>query len=268
MDLAGGIVDLSEEKAGEVVGVEAVAHLVSRAPEADIFEGATAEPGVQPETEDALIGATELAGACEDAAAVDPDGKLESGTVFEGELFGAQFGGAVEGDGGSGGEVFGKACGGDIWGESGVGIEGEGGVFHDHRQAGEWGDGVDAAGAEEGEARVMAFAVFEKLHRSEEIVFDDLTATGQAVHPGEDAGVGGGIDHPIGGWEGIDIAPGAEIGVENFDAESLEGATIEFASRADKVIETKDFEGGIVLAEVSGERTADEAAESRDENFH
>ena len=82
---------MSEEKAGEVLGVEAVAHLVSRAPEADIFEGATAEPGVQPETEDALIGATELAGAREDAAAVDPDGKLESGTVFEGELFGAQF---------------------------------------------------------------------------------------------------------------------------------------------------------------------------------
>jgi len=59
--------------------------------------------GVQPETEDALIGAPELTGTREGAAAVDPDGKLESRTVFEGELFGATFGGAVEGDGGGGG---------------------------------------------------------------------------------------------------------------------------------------------------------------------
>ena len=59
--------------------------------------------GVQPESEDALIGAPELTGTREDAAAVDPDGKLESGNVFEGELFGATFGCAVEGDGGSGG---------------------------------------------------------------------------------------------------------------------------------------------------------------------
>ena len=53
---------------------------------------------VDPEGEDALIGAAELSGAGEHAAAIDPDRKSERGAVLERQLLARQLGRAVERD--------------------------------------------------------------------------------------------------------------------------------------------------------------------------
>lgn len=89
--------------------MEAVADLVSVTAEADVFERALAEMGVEPVGEDALVSAAELSGAGEHAAAVDKDRKSEGLAVFEGEGFAGEFGGAVERDRGGGGKFLGDA---------------------------------------------------------------------------------------------------------------------------------------------------------------
>ena len=89
--------------------MEAVADLVAEAVEADVFQRAAFAPGVDPESEDALVGLAELAGAGHHAAAVDPDREIEGQAVFEGESLGGELGGAVEGNWRGGGEGFGDA---------------------------------------------------------------------------------------------------------------------------------------------------------------
>ena len=103
--------ELFREERGEVAGMETIADLMPVATEADVAERALAEVGVQPVGEDALVGAAELTGPSEDAAAVDEDGEVECCAVFEGEGFAGEFGGAVERDGGGSGEFFGDAGG-------------------------------------------------------------------------------------------------------------------------------------------------------------
>jgi hypothetical protein len=136
----GGRGELLREERSEVARVEAVADLVAVAAEADVFERATAEVGVEPVGEDALVGAAELAGAGEDAAAVDEDGEVEGLAVFEGEGFAGEFGGAVERDGGGGGEGLGDAGGGEAGGrgEDGDGERGRRGEGEAGRKAWLW----------------------------------------------------------------------------------------------------------------------------------
>ena len=89
-------------------------------------------------------------------------------------------------------------------------------------KGGERRDGVDAARAEENETGAVVFAVFEEVDRAAEVVFDELARAGFAVDAGQDARVGGGVDNPVHGWQGLEIARGAEIGVNNFDPEFFE----------------------------------------------
>ena len=117
--------ELFREERGEVAGMETIADLMPVATEADVAERALAEVGVQPVGEDALVGAAELTGPSEDAAAVDEDGEVECCAVFEGEGFAGEFGGAVERDGGGSGEFFGDAGGCEAGRERGEGETGE-----------------------------------------------------------------------------------------------------------------------------------------------
>ena len=66
--------ELFFEERDEVARMEAISHLVTKAAEADVVEGTAAEVGIEPIGEDALIGAAELAGTGEHAAAVYKDG--------------------------------------------------------------------------------------------------------------------------------------------------------------------------------------------------
>ena len=88
--------ELFREHWDEVAWVEAIADLMAVSAEADVFERALAEVGVEPIGEDALVSATELAGTGKDAAAVDKHRKIKGRAVFEGEGFAGEFGGAVE----------------------------------------------------------------------------------------------------------------------------------------------------------------------------
>jgi hypothetical protein len=73
---------LLDKEAGKVLRVKGVADLQAVTAEAEVAQGALFAPGVDPVGDDALIWAAKLAGAGEDAAAVDPDREPESGVVF------------------------------------------------------------------------------------------------------------------------------------------------------------------------------------------
>ena len=126
--------------------METIADLMPVATEADVAERALAEVGVEPVGEDALVGAAELAGTGEDTAAVDEDGEVERGAVFEGEGFAGEFGGAVEGDRGGGGKLLGDAGGCEAGRERGEGKTGR-------RGEGEWGRKAWSATSTGSEAR-------------------------------------------------------------------------------------------------------------------
>ena len=104
---------LLHEEGDEVSGVEAVADLLAGSAEADVFERATGPPTVDPVGEDPLVGLAKLAGSGQDAAAVDPDGKVKGGAVFERKQLGTELRGPVEADRRGRGEGFGKTGGGN-----------------------------------------------------------------------------------------------------------------------------------------------------------
>ena len=135
-------------------------------------------------------------------------------------------------------------------------------------QGGERRDRIDATRAEEDKTGAMGFAEFEEIDRAGEVVFDELAGAGLAVHAREDAGIGGGVDHPIHGGERLEVAGGTEIGVEDFDAKFFEFGAVRFTAGADKIIEAIELMTGARGGEGAGERAADEAANAGDENAH
>lgn len=86
-------------------------------------------------------------------------------------------------------------------------------------ERGEGRDRVDAARAEENEAGAVGLAELEHVDRAAQVVLDELAGTGLAIYASEDAGVGGGVDDPIDGREGFEVARGAEVAVKEFDAD-------------------------------------------------
>ncbi len=261
--------ELFGEERGEVARVEAIADLVAVATEADVAERALAEVGVQPVGEDALIGAAELAGPSEDAAAVDEDGEVERGAVFEGEGFAGEFGGAVEGDGGGGGKFLGDAGGADAAGETGRGGDGAEGVLVDFDgECGEGRDRVDAARGEQNKTGAVGLAELEHVDRAPEVVLDELAGTGLAIDASEDAGIGGGVDDPIDGGERLEVAGGAEVAVKEFDADFFEAVAVGLAAGADEIIEADEGVAGAGFGEGAREGAADKAAHTGDQNSH
>lgn len=260
---AGAGLDLEDQEAGEILGVEDVADLEAVAAEAEVAKGSALAPGVDPVGDDALIGAAELAGSGEDAAAVDPDVEAKGGVVLEGELLGAEFAGAVEGEGRLGGEGFRDAGVGDpVWGGSRVHAEAE--VVFPERDAAEIVDAVNAGGAEHEEAGAASAAELEHVEGADEVVFEELAAAGAAVEAGEDAGVGGGVDDPVHVGEGLEVAGQADVAMEEAHTELLEGEAIDLGAGTAEVVEA---EGGPAAGdEVAEDLAAGEAAGTGDEN--
>ena len=89
--------------------MKAVANLVTVAAEAEIAQWATLDPGMDPKAEDPLVDPAKLAGTTHDTAAIDPDGEVERGAVFECKEFGAELGASIEGEGRVGAEGLGDA---------------------------------------------------------------------------------------------------------------------------------------------------------------
>ena len=70
------------EEGNKIARMQAIAHLIAVAAEAEIFEWALAQPRIDPVGEDALISAAKLASSREHAAAIDENGKVEGFAVF------------------------------------------------------------------------------------------------------------------------------------------------------------------------------------------
>lgn len=144
--------------------------------------------------------------------------------VLEREHFGGEFGAAVEGDWRLRREVLDDAARRDAGRKRFP--ERESIPQTPHRQRGEWWDGIDTAGAEQGEAGAMRFAVFEQVDGAAEIVFEDLARAAAAIDAGEDAGHGGGVEEPVGGGEGVDVGGAARVEMLHGDAAAFQGEAV------------------------------------------
>jgi len=76
--------------------MQAVAHLVAAAGEADVFQRPPAQMGIDPKRKNSLIRFAKLARAREHAAAIDPDGKMKRLRVFERDDFARELAGTVK----------------------------------------------------------------------------------------------------------------------------------------------------------------------------
>lgn len=101
-----------EEEGDEVFGVETIADLFSCATEADVFEGATGFPTMNPVGENTLVGLAELTGSRKHTSAVDPNRKTEGLPVFEGKKLGAKLHITIKADRRGGREGLGDPGGG------------------------------------------------------------------------------------------------------------------------------------------------------------
>ena len=88
---------------------------------------------------------------------------------------------------------------------------------------------------------MMCFAVFKDVDGATQIVFDHLPATALAVHTSENTGIRRCINHPVRIWERLHVAGYPEITVPHSDAQFLQSESVQFASRADKVVKTKNL---------------------------
>ena len=92
----------------------------------------------------------------------------------------------------------------------------------------------------------MGFAKFQKVDRAAQVVLDQLAGTCLAIHSRQHAGIRGGIDDDINGLDGLQVAGGADVSMENFDAELLKFGSIHLASRTDEIVDSEDFQVGAV----------------------
>ena len=248
----------------EVARVEAVADLVPVTAETDVFKWALAEVGVEPIGKNSLVGAAELTGTREHAAAVDKDRKVKRRAVFEREGFAGKFSGAVERDRGGSRKLFGDAGRADTARMRGADGGAKSVLVDLNVEGGEGRDRVDPASGKKDEAGSMGFAELEHVHRAAKIVLDELAGTGFAVDSGKDARVGGGVDDPIDAGKGFEIAGRTKIAVEKFDAEFLQRVAIGLAAGADEIIEAEECVARAGLSQGSGEGAADKAAHTGD----
>ncbi len=216
--------DLLEKQRHQIAGVEAVADLVALAIEADVAERAAVEVGVDPIGEDTLIGATELPSSGHDSTAVDKNLETERLPVFQREHFAGEFCGSVKRDRRLCGKFLADAAGREtgnrrletrnFWR---VGV-----VTNLNREGSERRDRVDPARAEQHKGGLTGLAEFQQIYGAEKVVFNQLARAGFAIHAGKDARVGSCIDNGIDFGNPFEIASGADVSVQDFDAESLE----------------------------------------------
>ena len=233
--------ELRLEERGEVARVQAVAHLVALAPEADVPERPPAQVAVDPVGEDALVRPAELARAREDAAPVDEDGQPEGLAVFQGEGLARELRRAVERDGRRGRERLR-----DPRGPTPAGRRPPSGrkapVRDVHRSAGQGRDAVDPARAQEDEAGAVALAVLEQVDRAAEVVLDQLARAREPVDPGQDARIGRGVDHPVARRAGRRRrSPRGRRAWTSLIPRRFSSARFRLAARADEIVEARDL---------------------------
>src|SRR5690242_9908400 len=139
------IIHLFEQQRHQIARVQHITRLMAVTAETNEFERATAQAGVNPKTDDALIGSSKLSCARQQAAAVDPNRQAKCLTIFKRKKFRSHFTGTVEGKWWHGGKLFGHAPCRNSLGQRLVEIECKCSVVHQHRQASQGWNGVNPA---------------------------------------------------------------------------------------------------------------------------
>ncbi len=256
------VVDLVQDELEEVVDVEHVAYLFAGAAVADVFEGTTEEVAGGPEHDDALVDFAHLPGSGEDAAAVGETAQVVHGDVFGEEVFGAEFGRAVEGTCAVERKGFGEALGGYA-GDVLLGVEFEAGLGFVVGKAADGLDGVDAAGGEEDHGGVVASCEFEGVDSADQVGVDEVV--GGAVVSGEYGGFGAAFEDEVDGTERVEIFAVTDITVDKFDTALAQSGQVEFTAASFEVVKGDKSAVAVVLFETEGKVCADESGAAGDE---
>ena len=251
------VVDLVQDELEEVVDVEHVAYLFAGAAVADVFEGTAEEVAGGPEHDDALVDFTHLPGSGEDAAAVGEAAQIVHGDVFGKEVFGAEFGCAVEGACTIERKGFGEALGGDA-GDVLLFVEFEAGLGFVVGKATDGFDGVDAAGGEEDHGGVVASCEFEGVDSADQIGVDEVV--GGAVVSGEYGGFGAAFEDKIDGTDSVEVFAVTNIAVDKFYTTLAQSRQVEFAAASLEVVKGDNAAVAVVLFETEGKVCADESS--------
>src|SRR4030088_1304389 len=78
------------QERNKIARMQTIAQLIAASFKSDVFERPPLRPRMDPEAEDPLVGAAELAGAGHHSAAVDPHWKIKRLSIFERESFRSQ----------------------------------------------------------------------------------------------------------------------------------------------------------------------------------
>ncbi len=176
--------------------------------------------------------APKLPRAGQHSAAIDPHRKIKSVAVLQGHRFRRQFGAAVQGNRSRHRECFGDALGAHTRRQRLRRIENETPAFGSQRQAGQRGEGVHPAAAQQDKTGLVPLAILEQVRRSVQVVLNQLTAARPPVDARQHARVGRGVDHPIGRRQGFQIRRHARIAMKDLDAQRAQIAAVSSARRA------------------------------------
>src|SRR5207248_11586539 len=80
--------------------------------------------------------------------------------------------------------------------------------------------------------------------------------------------VGGGIDHPVGWGQRLEIARRPEVAVKEFDPPALEIGAIGFTAGPDEIIEAGHLMSAAVLRQRPRQGAADKTADARNQDAH
>ena len=251
------------DKHKKVLGVEAITNLMSRAFKTDVFEGGLSGPAMDPVAEDSLVGFAKLPSPSHDPAAVDPHGEAEGCPVLQGQLLAGQLARPVEGNGCRRGKIFRYPA---EPGRAAALLEDKGALLFNHRKSTEGRDRVNPTGAEQDHPGRLPFADFQKVYRSPEVVLQQFAAAGLAIHPSENAGIGGGVDDPIDATGLLEVLLPPDVPHPKLHPSRLDDGAVELTARATEVIKTADLVAR--LAEAEGQLGTNKAADAADQNFH
>src|SRR5258708_7600786 len=139
---------LSEDQSSQVIRVKGIADLVTGSMKADVSQRPLAGVGMNPEGENSLLCGSELSGAGQYAATIDPNGHCKRLTIFQRQDLRGTLRAAVERDGSAHRKIRANPPGGDAHRQRLCGIKLEGTGASCQRQGSQIVYAVNPAGAE------------------------------------------------------------------------------------------------------------------------
>ena len=197
----------------EIARMKTIANLMPFSIEADVAEGPFLQIRIDPERENPLVRAAELAGARKHATTIDPYREIERVRVFQREIFGRKFCRPIEGGRRRRGKIFRKTFRRQTGEGKAIEARPIGATDHFDGQRAQGRNRIDAARAQEDESGTDALAIFEHVDGAGEIVLDQLTAARPAVDAREHAGIRRAIDHSIDSGNRFEITRGTDVAV-------------------------------------------------------